>query len=91
MICAMTLDAKENERPSHRERIQSLSKFHLTTEAMQMNVINQVSLARFALIYNQVSSECPKDKDQKRRSNCKDSSCIHNQFYSKMGHKCHSW
>lgn len=40
------------------------------TEGMQMNVINQVSLAKFILIYSLTFSfsESPKDKDQKRRS-----------------------
>lgn len=73
MIHAVTSDAKENERPSHRERIQSLSKFHLTTEGMQMNVINQVSLARFALIYSltfRFSPSVPEIKKGGRTERC---------------------
>lgn len=53
MIHAVALDTKDKRKGLHiRKRIQSLSKFHLITEGMQMNVINQVSLARFALIYS---------------------------------------
>lgn len=91
----MILDMKENERLPRKGRIQCLSKFHLTTEGMQMKVINQISLPMFTLIYSLAFSfdlNLLKIKIKKGGQTERFQPFIHNLFFSKikMGQKCHS-
>lgn len=69
MIHAVTLNMKDKTTGFH---IQCLNKCSLTAESRQMEVINQISVPRFALIcglafqFSYVSVEA---QNQKRRSN----------------------